>query len=282
LYPAEEGFDMSLLQIEELGIHFGGLQALDSVNFHVEKGEILAIIGPNGSGKTTIFNCINRIYKPQRGSIVFKGKELLHMRASRIASLGIARTFQNVELFPFMTGLDNLLLARHCHLHTGILSAAFFLPWVRKEEIKAREKVEEIIEFLEIEPARRQLVANLPFGIQKLVEIGRALAIEPELVLLDEPAAGMNVEEREDLALYIREMHQLLGLTLVIIEHDLRLVMDISDRVIALNFGRKIAEGKPKEVQKDPEVLKAYIGEKRHAAGYSDAVPGTETDGGDR
>jgi len=265
---------MKLLEIEDLGIHFGGVVALDGVDFHVEEGEILGIIGPNGSGKTTVFNCINRIYVPQRGKIKFKGQNLLGMRASNIASLGIARTFQNVELFPLMTALDNLLLARHIHLKAGMFSAPLFLPWVKKEEIKARARVEEIMEFLELEPARKQLVGNLPFGIQKLVEIGRALAIDPVVILMDEPAAGMNVEEREDLALYIREMHKLLGLTLVVIEHDLRLVMDICDRIIALNFGKKIADGKPKEVQQHPEVLKAYIGEKKEAAGFSEAVNG--------
>ena len=260
---------MAYLEVEELGIHFGGVHALHRVDFQVDKGEILGIIGPNGAGKTTIFNCINRIYHPQQGEIRFKGINILSLGAARIASLGIARTFQNVELFPYMTALDNLLLARHCHLRTGLLAAAFFLPRVRREESDARKKVEEIIEFLELEPARKRLVSNLPFGIQKLVEIGRALATEPEIILLDEPAAGMNVEEREDLALYLKEMREVFGLTLVLVEHDLRLVMDISDRIVVLNFGRKIAEGTPKEIQQNPEVLKAYIGEKDDAQGFS-------------
>ncbi len=263
---------MAIFEIEKLSIHFGGVKALNKLSFSVDEGEILGIIGPNGSGKTTTFNCINRIYKPQSGKIMYKGKDLLGLRPSKIASLGIARTFQNVELFPYMTTLDNLLLARHCHLKTGVLSAALFLPSVKKEEMAARRKVEEIMEFLELEPARRQLVANLPFGIQKLVEIGRALAVEPQVILMDEPAAGMNVEERENLALYIREMRNIFGLTLVLIEHDLRLVMDICDRVIALNFGEKIAEGLPAEVQNHSEVLKAYIGDEQLAQGFSETI----------
>ncbi len=266
---------MAIFEIEALSIHFGGVKALNELSFTVNEGEILGIIGPNGSGKTTTFNCINRIYKPQSGKIRYKGKDLLGMRPSKIAALGIARTFQNVELFPYMTTLDNLLLARHCHLKTGILSAALFLPRVKKEEMAARRRVEEIMEFLELEPARRQLVANLPFGIQKLVEIGRALAVEPEVILLDEPAAGMNVEERENLALYIREMRNVFGLTLVLIEHDLRLVMDICDRVIALNFGKKIAEGLPEEIQNHAEVLKAYIGDEELAQGFSETIQQT-------
>jgi branched-chain amino acid transport system ATP-binding protein len=268
---------MAYFSVEDIAISFGGIVALAGVDFQLEKGEIFSIIGPNGAGKTTIFNCLNRIYNPERGRALFKGKDLFRLSASDIAPLGIARTFQNVELFPLMTVLDNLLLARHVHINSGIFSSGFFLPHIKKEEMAARRKVEEILEFLGLEPARKQLVTNLPFGIQKLVEIGRALAIEPEVILMDEPAAGMNVEEREDLALYIKEMREILGLTLILIEHDLRLVMDISDRVIVLNFGKKIAEGKPKEIQNDPEVQKAYIGEKKHAAGYSDAVPGSET-----
>ncbi|MFC1822233.1 ABC transporter ATP-binding protein [Thermodesulfobacteriota bacterium] len=252
---------MGYLDVENINLSFGGLHALTDVSFSVEKGEIYSIVGPNGAGKTSLFNCISRFYHPQTGSVMFKGEDLLKLKADQIADRGIARTFQNIELFKEMTVIDNLLLGNHYRMKTGFFRAMLFLPFVRKEEMAAREKVEEIIHFLNIEPARSQLVGNLPFGIQKFVEVARALSLEPEVIIMDEPASGMVVEEREDLAMFIKEMREELDITILLVEHDLRLVMDISDRVMVLNNGIKISEGLPKEVQNDPAVITAYIGE---------------------
>jgi branched-chain amino acid transport system ATP-binding protein len=255
---------MSFLQINNLSLSFGGLNALDGVSFEVEKGAIYSIIGPNGAGKTTIFNCINGIYRPDSGSITFKGKDLLKLRPDQIAKAGIARTFQNIELFSHMSTMDNLLLGRHCRMKTGVWSGATFFRMRSKaarEEIENREKVEQIIDFLELQSARDQFVINLPFGTQKLVELGRALALEPELLLLDEPSAGMNMEERQDLIIWIRDIREDFGITIILVEHDMSLIMDISDKILALNYGKKIAEGQPEQIQNHPEVLKAYLGE---------------------
>jgi len=252
------------LKVENLSISFGGLKALDKVNFGVEKGEIYSIIGPNGAGKTTVFNCINGIYKPDAGRFFFKDQDITSLKPYQVAQIGIARTFQNIELFSHMTSMDNLMLGRHIKLKTGIWAGATFLTPKSKaarQEIQNREKVEEIIDFLELQAARNQYVMNLPYGTQKLVELGRALALEPEVLLLDEPSAGMNLEEKENLIFSIRDIRDDFGITVLLVEHDMNLVMDISDRILALNYGQVIAEGVPQEIQKHPEVLKAYLGE---------------------
>jgi len=255
---------MAELRIENLSISFGGLRALTQVSLSVEKGEIYSIIGPNGAGKTTVFNCISGIYKPDAGKIYFQDREITCLKPHQIAQIGIARTFQNIELFSRMTTMDNLMLGRHTKIKTGLWAGATFLtPKSRaaREEIRHREKVEEIIDFLDLQAARNQLVMNLPYGTQKLVELARALAVEPQVLLLDEPSAGMNLEEKEDLIFSIRDIRDDYGVTILLVEHDMNFVMGISDRVLALNYGQVIAEGIPQEVQKHPEVLKAYLGE---------------------
>jgi len=255
---------MAHLKVENLSISFGGLKALSGVTFEVKKGEIYSIIGPNGAGKTTVFNCISGIYKPSNGKIFFRDQDITPFKPYQVAEVGIARTFQNIELFAHMTTMDNLMLGRHTKLKTGVWAGATFLTAHSKaarDEIQNREIVEEIIDFLELQASRNQLVVNLPYGIQKLVELGRALALEPEVLLLDEPSAGMNLEEKENLIFSIRDIRDDFGITVLLVEHDMNLVMGISDRVLALNYGQVIAEGIPQEVQKHPEVLKAYLGE---------------------
>ncbi len=247
-----------------MSIGFGGLTAVDKVQFKVTKGSIFSIIGPNGAGKTTIFNCISGLYKPNSGRILFKGEEITGLKPHKIAQKGIARTFQNIELFSRMTTMENLMLGRHIHMKTGIWSGATFFrrgSKAARDEIKHREQVEQIIDLLDLQYARNQFVGGLPYGTQKLIELARALALEPELLLLDEPSAGMNSEEKQDLIFWVKDIQDELGVTILLIEHDMKMVMDISDRILAINFGKPIIEGVPEEVQKHPEVLKAYLGE---------------------
>ena len=254
----------NFFKIENLTVQFGGLIAVDNVSFTMETGKIFSIIGPNGAGKTTIFNCINGIYKPSAGTIYFKNKKIDGLKPHQVAQQGIARTFQNIELFSHMTTMENLMLGRHLHMKSGVWSSAMLFSSktkVAQEEIKHRERVENIIDLLDLQSARDNFAGELPYGKQKLVELGRALALEPKLLLLDEPSAGMNSEEKGDLIFWIKDIQEELGVTILMIEHDMKMVMDISDRILVMNFGKTITEGKPKEVASHPDVLKAYLGE---------------------
>jgi len=250
----------TLLEVEGVSLRFGGVMAINDVSFSVNDRELFAIIGPNGAGKTSIFNVISQVYRPQAGEIRWKGESVMGMRPDRVAELGIARTFQNIELFPQMTVIDNLLTGRHVRMKESFLAGALWWGPAKKEEIENRRKVEDIIEFLEIEQWRKHPVALLPYGFQKRVELGRALAMEPELLLLDEPVAGMNLEETEDMARFILDVQRELGIAVVLVEHDMGLVMDIADRVMVLDFGERIAMGEPSEIQEDADVIAAYLG----------------------
>jgi branched-chain amino acid transport system ATP-binding protein len=254
------GAGASQLSAAAVSKHFGGVCAVDGVTFAVEKGEIVSVIGPNGAGKTSLLNLISGFYRPDRGSIRLEDRDITRCRPAEIARLGIARTFQNIALFSGLTVLDNILLGRHVHMRAGVMASLVFWGPARNEQVRHRARAEEIIEFLKLDDVRKQPTGALPYGLRKRVELGRALALDPKVLLLDEPMGGMNQEEKEDIARFILDINAAWGTTIILIEHDMAVVMDISDRVTVLDHGRKIAEGTPKEVQRHPAVLHAYLG----------------------
>ena len=274
--PRKESQNRVKIRIENLSLAFGGVKALDDVSLEIRENEILAIIGPNGAGKTCLLNCISGFYKPQKGEIYYDTRRITRIRPDRAARLGLARTFQNIELYTGLSTLDNIMAARHVLMKQNFLASSLYFGWAHSEEIEHRRTVEDIIDFLEIEPIRKRVVGVLPYGMRKRVELGRALALEPTVLLLDEPMAGMNLEEKEDIARFIIDIFEGQGVTypetpvlrdgvncIVLVEHDMGVVMDIADRVVVLDFGRKIAEGTPDEIRTNPEVIAAYLGQEK-------------------
>jgi len=272
--PPGEGKKVKI-RIENLSLSFGGVKALTDISIDIREREILAIIGPNGAGKTCVLNCINGFYKPQKGEIYFEDQRITRIRPDRAARMGLARTFQNIELYSGLSTLDNIMAARHVLMKQNFLSSALYFGPAHTEEIRHRKVVEDIIDFLEIEPIRKKIVGSLPYGMRKRVELGRALALEPKVLLLDEPMAGMNLEEKEDIARFIIDIFEGQGSTyprtpvlrdgvncIILVEHDMGVVMDIADRIVVLNFGKKIAEGTPDDIRANPEVIAAYLGDK--------------------
>ena len=248
------------LVAEDVWLSFGGVKALQGVTLEVERGEILAVVGPNGAGKSCLLNVVNGFYHAQKGKVTFEGRDITRMFSHSIAALGIGRTFQSLQVYPGLSVVGNLMAGRHMLLKTNMVAAALYFGWSHKQEIEHRAQVEWLIDFLEIETVREQMVGSLPYGLSKRVDLGRALALEPKILLLDEPMAGMNRDEKEDMARFILDIYELKGTTIVLIEHDMGLVMDIADKVVVLDFGRKIAEGTPAEIRTNPEVIKAYLG----------------------
>jgi len=250
----------SVIRLEDVRLRFGGVEALRGVSLEVREGEILAIIGPNGAGKTCVFNCINGFYKPHAGRIYYGDVEITKLRPDRIANMGIARTFQNIQLFTGLSAVDNLMAGRHIRMRNNWIQGALFYGLARKEEVENREFVEKIIDFLELEAVRKEKIGAVPYGLRKRVDLGRALAQEPRVLLLDEPMAGMNAEEKEDIARFVVDIFELRKIPIVLVEHDMGVVMDIADRIVVLNFGEVIAEGSPEEIKANPEVIEAYLG----------------------
>ena len=250
-----------LLKVDNMSIRFGGVKALQDVSVEVQENTIHALIGPNGAGKTTLLNCISRVYKADTGQVIFNGRDISHQKPYKVVDEGIARTFQNLELFSNVSVMDNMLLGCHSRKKTGFFSEALFWGKARKQEHEFRTKVEEIIDFLDLQAYRMEIISNVPYGVQKNVELGRALVMEPKLLLLDEPSSGLNVEETQDLVFWLEDIRAEFGITILLIEHDMRLVMDVCDKISVLNYGKLLAEGNPQDVVNHPDVVKAYLGE---------------------